>query len=93
MAKNIKSFYQYALLFWFVLLALAFVNAAIRETTYKPLLEPYIGYWAHQISSLTEIIFFLQTYYFRNGETWIFVLISLIISPLIIYKRIKKEVE
>jgi len=32
----------------------------------------------------------LQTYYFWNGETWIFVLISLIISPLIIFRIQKK---
>lgn len=134
-----KPFYRKVILFWFILLVLAFVNATLRELTYKPLLEPYIGFWAHQISSVTGIIFFfvaiyfflkrtkelyqkadlikagliwifltvifetfmnifvrklsisqvLETYYFWKGETWIFVLISLIISPLIINKRIK----
>lgn len=128
-----KKIYSKAFLFWFVLLIIALINAIIRELTYKPLLEPYIGIWAHQISSITAILFFfiaifffiksfkekisnrelvnagliwifltvlfetlmgiiirkmtfnqiLQTYYFWNGETWIFVLISLVISPLI----------
>lgn len=139
MAKDINLFYKKAFLFWFVLLILAFTNATIRETTYKPILQPYLGIWAHQISSITGIFFFfiaiyyflkktrrlyqrkdlinvgamwilatvifetfmnifvrklslyqvMQTYYFWRGETWIFVLISLIISPLAIYKKIK----
>lgn len=134
-----KPFYRKAILFWFILLILAFVNATLRELTYKPLLEPHIGFWAHQISSITGILFFFvaiysflkrtkgqyqradlikagliwismtvvfetfmnmivrklsisqifETYYFWRGETWIFVLISLVISPLIIYKRIR----
>jgi len=35
--------------------------------------------------SLNEI---LQAYYFWTGETWIFVLLSLVISPLIVYKML-----
>ena len=135
-----KNFYQSSLKFWFVLLALALINATIRETTYKPLLTPYIGAWAHQISSLTGIILFflaiyfflkktkqkytqkdlinvgiiwifmtiifesfmnifirhlsfqqvLQTYYFWTGDTWFFVLLSLLISPLIVNRILKK---
>lgn len=135
-----KSFYKKSIAFWFVLLIIAFANATIRETTYKPLLTSYIGIWAHQISSVTGIFLFfgaiyfflknikdrysknnliyvgllwismtivfetfmnvyirklsytevLQTYYFWNGETWIFVLFSLIISPLIVYRMLKK---
>jgi len=131
-------FYLKAIKFWFVLLLVAFVNAIIRETTYKPLLTPYIGNWAHQISSLTGIlgfyfviylflktvkekyspkdlvkvgimwvimtIFFesfmninvrklsfeqvVETYYFWQGETWIFVLLSLVVSPLLADKYI-----
>jgi len=133
-----KHFYLKAVLFWFVLLMLALINATIRETTYKPLLTPHIGMWAHQISSITGILFFfmaiyvflksikdnyslidlvfagllwilmtiafetimnvfirnlslneiLQAYYFWTGETWIFVLLSLVISPLIVYKML-----
>jgi hypothetical protein len=125
--------------FWFVLLILAIINALIRETTYKPLLNPYLGIWAHQLSSVTGIVLFyiainfflkrnqnkysrktlviigtywifltlifetgmnlfirhltieqvLETYYFWKGETWIFVLLSLIISPLIAAKSLK----
>lgn len=136
-----RKIYLKAILFWFVLLIIALVNATIRELTYKPLLEPYIGIWAHQISSITAILFFfiaifffirnskedffkkqliimgsiwiiltvlfetsmnfflrkmslmqtLQTYYFWNGETWIFVLISLIISPLIVRRILKNK--
>ena len=136
-----RKSYVKAILFWFVLLIIALINATIRELTYKPLLEPYIGIWAHQISSITAIIFFfiaifffirnskenfskkqlitmssiwilltilfetlmnffwrkisliqtLQTYYFWNGETWIFVLISLVISPLIVRRILNKR--
>ena len=128
-----KKIYSKAFLFWFVLLVIAILNAIIRELTYKPLLEPYIGFWAHQISSITGILLFfiaifffvkgfkekntnkelifvgliwifltvlfetlmglfirdmnlyqvMQTYFFWKGETWIFVLLSLVISPLI----------
>lgn len=135
-----KPFYKHALLFWFVLLILAISNAVVREMTYKPLLTPYIGLWAHQISSLTGIILFfiaiylflkyskqsrtardlvligliwigmtivfessmntfvrrltfqqvLQTYYFWQGDTWIFVLLSLLISPLIANRLLKR---
>lgn len=138
-----KIFYKKAILFWFTLLIMAFINAIIRETTYKPLLTPLIGIWAHQISSLTGIILFfiviyfflkknftfytrkdligvgllwitmtvtfecfmnlfvrkltfqqvLETYYFWKGDTWIFVLLSLLVSPLIIYKRLKSNVK
>lgn len=140
---SLKPFYKKAVLFWFVLLILALVNAVAREATYKPLLTPYIGAWAHQISSLTGILLFftaiyfflkktkepytkkdlinagllwivmtvvfeslmnvfirklsfqevLQTYYFWQGETWIFVLLSLLISPMIIYKLLKTKKE
>lgn len=136
-----RKIYFKAILFWFVLLIIALINATIRELTYKPLLEPYIGIWAHQISSTTAILFFfiaifffirnskenfskkqliimssiwilltilfetlmnffwrkisliqtLQTYYFWNGETWIFVLISLVISPLIVRRILNKR--
>ncbi len=48
----------FAFSFWFILLILAFINASIRELTYKPFLEPYIGLWAHQISTLTAIFMF-----------------------------------
>jgi len=136
-----RKIYFKAILFWFVLLIIALINATIRELTYKPLLEPYIGIWAHQISSITAILFFfiaifffirnskenfsknellimgsiwilltvlfetlmnfflrgisliqtLQTYYFWNGEAWIFVLISLVVSPLIVRRILKKK--
>ncbi len=135
-----KKFHVQSFLFWFVLLIIAIINAIIREVTYKPLLEPHIGVWAHQISSLTAIMLFfiaiflflkntkedftkkdvilagilwiiltlifetlmnfyrklttqeiLETYYFWRGETWIFVLLSLIVSPLICYHLLKKQ--
>ena len=53
-----KKIYLHAIWFWFVLLFLAIINGIIREITYKPLLEPHIGNWAHQISSITGIILF-----------------------------------
>lgn len=59
-----KSFYLKATLFWLVLLVLAIFNATIREFTYKPWLEPVIGRWAHQVSSLTVILFFAIAIYF-----------------------------
>lgn len=140
---RMKKIYLKAVLFWFMLLAAALINAAIRETTYKPILTPYIGIWAHQISSLTGIILFyiciycflkrlktphtrwdlvlvgalwilmtvvfeslmnafirklsfdqvLQTYYFWRGDTWIFVLFSLVVSPLVADSMLKKERE
>jgi uncharacterized membrane protein len=136
-----KPFYKKALLFWFVLLLLALINATIRETTYKPLLTPVIGMWAHQISSITGILLFyfgiyqflkrtkekynksdlikvgvmwivmtvvfeslmntyirhlsfkevLETYYFWKGDTWIFVLLSLIISPLVAFYNLRNK--
>lgn len=136
-----KKFYIKSVAFWLVLLVLAFANATIREMTYKPLLSPYIGMWAHQISSITGILIFfgaiylflkrikdkysrkdlivvgfiwimmtfifeismnffiqkmslgqiVQTYYFWRGETWIFVLLSLIISPLFADKILRKK--
>lgn len=136
-----KSLYKKAILFWFVLLILALLNATIREMTYKPFLTPYIGIWAHQISSLTAIVLFfiaififlkkivtdytrkdvivigllwlvmtflfenslsilvrhfsfteiLETYYFWNGETWIFVLLSLVVSPVIIFNILQNN--
>lgn len=132
-----KLFYIRSALFWFVLLAVAIINAIVREATYKPWLTPYIGEWAHQISSLTAIVLFytaiyiflkrvqipysrkslvaigimwvfmtilfesimniyvrkltiaqvLETYYVWNGETWMFVLISLLIAPLIAHRQ------
>lgn len=135
-----KKFYVKSILFWFVLLVLALINAIIRETTYKPLLTPYIGMWAHQISSVTGILLFfggiygflkkvkepykqkdlvvvgflwigmtilfetgmniylrhlrfeevLQTYYVWKGDTWLLVLLSLVVSPLIINRILKK---
>lgn len=124
-----------------MLLVVALINATIRETTYKPLLAPHIGMWAHQISSVTGILLFffaiyfflknvkdpytekdlfkvgsiwiamtiafesfmnmfvrklsfaqvLETYYFWRGDTWIFVLVSLVVSPLIVHKILKKK--
>lgn len=128
-----KNFYLKAFLFWFVLLAIALLNAVIRELTYKPALEPYIGAWAHQISAIiASLLFFiaifffirhekvrhsfgvllsvglmwvmltvifetlfglfmqnmsiqeiLKAYYFWNGELWILVVITMIISPVV----------
>jgi hypothetical protein len=46
-------FYLYGILFWVVLVIVAIINGTIRDFTYKPWLEPYIGKWAHQISVLT----------------------------------------
>lgn len=136
-----KKFYVKSLAFWLVLLVLALLNATIRETTYKPLLTPYIGLWAHQVSSITGIALFytgiyfylkrvkesysnknlfivgsmwivmtiifesfmniyirhlsfeqvLQTYYFWKGDTWFFVLLSLLVSPLIASRQIKAK--
>lgn len=136
-----NSFYKKSIGFWFILLVIAIANAVVREATYKPLLTPYIGMWAHQLSSLTGIVFFfiaiyvflktihneyakkdvvvvsliwicmtvmfetwmnmfirhisfaetLQSYYFWKGETWIFVLASLLVSPLIIYRMLHKK--
>ena len=60
-----KNIYLHALWFWFVMLFLAIINGGIRVAIYKPFLEPYIGHWAHQISSITGIIlFFLAIYLF-----------------------------
>ncbi len=131
-----KLKYRPIILFWFCLLILALLNATIREVGYKPLLEPYIGLWAHQLSSLSGIILFFaaiylflrrqqrsytvqelwmmglvwtgmtlvfellmniglrhltwsevaRTYYFWQGETWIFVLLSLLVSPIVAYR-------
>lgn len=139
----VSKFYRQVFLFWFVLLLLAFINAIVREITYKPLLEPYIGFWAHQISSVTGICLFfagiylflkhvktkygkkelvyagflwilmtvifesimnyfvrkldfwqiLETYYFWKGETWIFVLLSLIVSPMIADRLIRNRIK
>lgn len=136
-----KKFYLRVILFWLVLLVLALVNAVIRELTYKPLLTPLIGNWAHQISSITGILLFfgaiywflkkepqsyqqkdlwiagllwlimtvifetimnlfgrgltfretLQTYYFWQGETWVFVLLSLLVSPFLANQMIAKS--
>lgn len=60
-----SKFYKKSISFWFVLLILSLINATLRETTYKPLLTPHIGFWAHQISSLTGILlFFIAIYLF-----------------------------
>jgi len=135
-----KKFYIKAVLFWLVLLVLAIFNAVVREMTYKPVLEPYLGMWAHQLSSLTGIVLFywailwflkrvrgkyadrdlvlvglmwvvmtvvfetgmslhlrglsmgdvLQTYYFWKGETWIWVLVALLIMPLLIGRKMSR---
>lgn len=136
-----KNFCFKSILFWFVLLAAALLNATVRELTYKPFLEPYIGTWAHQISSLTGIVLFfvviyiflkknrasykkndlffagtvwllmtlifeffmnfyirhlsfqeiVKTYYFWQGETWLFVLLSLFFLPILISVMIEKN--
>lgn len=136
-----RKFYFKAVGFWLVLSVLAIINAVIRETTYKPWLTPYIGMWAHQISSATGILLLfgainwflgrvrgeydrddlvktgmlwiiltigfetvmnkyyrgltfsevLETYYFWRGDTWIFVLVSLVASPLIADKLLKQR--
>lgn len=136
-----KKIYIKSFFFWFVLLVLALINATIREAGYKPILEPCIGLWAHQISSLTGILLFfiaiyfflkrnnnynkkdlifmgiiwfvmtiafetlmnvfmrnlnfkqvLQTYYFWQGETWVFVLLSLLILPFVVDKILNKKI-
>lgn len=137
-----SNFYKKSISFWFILLVLALVNATLRETTYKPFFTPHIGTWAHQISSVTGILFFyaaiyvflkkmkdsytkkdlikagllwifmttcfeslmniflrglnlqqtLETYYFWKGETWVFVLLSLLISPLVADRILKKKI-
>jgi len=56
--RVMKKFYIKAVLFWLVLLVLAIFNAVVREMTYKPVLEPYLGMWAHQLSSLTGVLLF-----------------------------------
>jgi hypothetical protein len=70
----ITNFYKNSIKFWFVLLILALINATIRETTYKPLLTPYIGIWAHQISSLSGIILFFIAIYFFLKKTKKFII-------------------
>lgn len=135
-----KSFYLKSVMFWFVLLAVAITNAILRESFYKPLLLPYLGFWAHQVSAVVGIIAFyfaiyfflkhqsplphrkhlltigliwifftlifesfmniylrkltiqevLATYYFWNGELWVFVLISLVIIPLVVSRQLRK---
>lgn len=127
------KFYLKAALFWFVLLAIALINAIIRDVTYIPVVEPYIGSWAHQIGAiLVSLVIFvtiflfiryekvkhpisdllsislmwimftvifetflgvviqqmsiqevLNAYYFWNGELWIVVLITMLLSPII----------
>lgn len=63
MIINMNRFYLKSIAFWFILLVMALVNAVVRETTYKPLLEPIIGIWAHQISSLTAVLLFALAIY------------------------------
>jgi hypothetical protein len=125
--------YLKAALFWFVLLAIALVNAIIRDATYVPALEPSIGMWAHQIGAIfVSVVLFiaiflflrhqkvehsvpiplsiglmwvlftvifetflgivilqvslqevLSAYYFWNGELWVVVLVTMMISAII----------
>lgn len=66
-----KQFFIKSLLFWFILLCIAILNAVLREATYKPFLTPYIGNWAHQISSFTGIIgFFVAIYWFLKRSSY-----------------------
>jgi hypothetical protein len=58
-----SSFYFHALLWRFLLLVTAFINAAIRELTYKPLLTPLIWQRAHELSAITGIVFFTIVIY------------------------------
>lgn len=137
-----KRFYWKAIGFWFVLLVTALLNATLREATYKPLLEPVIGVWAHQISSIVGIGLFygviywflkklwgsyrqkdmlivgilwlvmtigfetwmnvvirklsfaevVATYALWRGELWPLVLLSLLVSPLVIYKHLNAQI-
>ncbi len=137
---RMKRFFYHSFAFWFVLFVLAIGNAIVREVTYKPLLEPIIGIWAHQISAVIAIFLFfgaiyaflsyekgsytrrdltvvgvlwftltvifecfmnlyirklslmevLETYYFWKGELWVFVLLSLFISPFAADAILKK---
>ncbi len=58
-----KKIYLSSFWFWFVLLILAIINGIIRDATYKPFLEPYIGNRAHQLSSITGILLFFCAIY------------------------------
>lgn len=73
-------FYLYSILFWFVLLVTAVINAAIREKLLKPWLEPSIGRWAHQLSVPTGFLLMLlvtmlflkiQKAPYALGDLWI----------------------
>ena len=47
------------------MLMAAIINGGIRDATYKPLLLPYIGRWAHQVSTIILIsLFAVIIYYF-----------------------------
>ena len=59
-----KKIYTNTFLYWFVLLAVALFNAMLRELTYKPLLTPVIGQWAHELSTITGILLFAVAIYF-----------------------------
>ena len=135
------NFYLKTALFWFVLLAIALINAIIRDVTYIPVVEPYIGTWAHQIGAiLVSLVIFvavflfvrnekvkhtmgdllsigliwviltvifetflgvviqqmsirevLRAYYFWNGELWIVVLITMILSPIVADKIVHSK--
>lgn len=136
-----RGFFYKAIGFWFILLITALLNATLREATYKPLLEPLIGSFAHQISSVVGIALFygviywflkkqwgsyqrrdvllvgilwmvmtigfetwmnvairqltfmevVETYALWRGELWPLVLLSLVVSPMVIYKRLSSR--
>lgn len=73
-------FFVYAIFFWFVLLLTAIVNAALREKVLKPLFEPALGKWAHQLSVFTALILMfamtmvflrMQSAPYDAGDLWI----------------------
>ncbi len=73
-------FFLYSILFWFALLAVAIVNAVLREKILKPWLEPALGKWAHQLSVFTAFSLMLvitvmylklQRAPYRSGDLWI----------------------
>jgi hypothetical protein len=69
-----EKIYYKSLKFWLVLLFIALVNAVIREITYKPLLTPIIGIWAHQISSFTLILmFFIAIYFYIKAQKYSYI--------------------
>ncbi len=63
------NFYLKAALFWFVLLAIALINAIVRDVTYIPVIEPYIGTWAHQTGAiLVSLVIFVAIFLFVRNE-------------------------